>query len=92
MSYHYQTGYIRTSQDNYYIEPAEKSSNEYPMGSFLHRIKKIPHSSAPSDNDVVTSESEQCETNGEFAHKAITRINRGHVSTRRIFLNGPIHK
>ncbi|XP_063930505.1 A disintegrin and metalloproteinase with thrombospondin motifs 9-like isoform X2 [Zophobas morio] len=57
------TGYIRTSQDNYYIEPAEKSSNEYPMGSFLHRIKKIPHSSAPSDNDVVTSESEQCETN-----------------------------
>ncbi|XP_008190626.1 A disintegrin and metalloproteinase with thrombospondin motifs 9 isoform X2 [Tribolium castaneum] len=56
------TGYIRTSHDNYYIEPAEKSSGEYPLGSFLHRIKKI-HNSAPTGNEVVVNESDQCETN-----------------------------
>ncbi|KAH0807593.1 hypothetical protein GEV33_015196 [Tenebrio molitor] len=58
-----ETGHISTSEDDYLIEPAEKSSGDYPLSSFLHRIKKVPHTGSPGGNDVVGGESEQCETN-----------------------------
>jgi hypothetical protein len=61
------TGHISTSEDDYLIEPAEKSSGDYPLSSFLHRIKKVPHTGSPGGNDVVGGESEQCETNGKSA-------------------------
>ncbi|KAF7271026.1 hypothetical protein GWI33_016056 [Rhynchophorus ferrugineus] len=39
---HGMTGYIRSSEANYYIEPAENFTTGS-LGTILHRIKKLPH-------------------------------------------------
>ncbi|CAH1132157.1 unnamed protein product [Ceutorhynchus assimilis] len=49
---HGMTGYIRSSLDNYYIEPAENFTSGS-LGTILHRIKKLPHS-AEESNDVLS--------------------------------------
>lgn len=49
-----QTGYIRSSTANYYIEPAENFTSGS-LGTILHRIKKLPHS-AEESNDILTFE------------------------------------
>ncbi|XP_066144477.1 A disintegrin and metalloproteinase with thrombospondin motifs 9 isoform X2 [Euwallacea fornicatus] len=51
---HGMTGYIRSSQANYYIEPAENFTNGT-LGTILHRIKILPHS-AEESNDILTFE------------------------------------
>ncbi|XP_018561715.1 A disintegrin and metalloproteinase with thrombospondin motifs 9 isoform X2 [Anoplophora glabripennis] len=58
---HGMTGYIRTSESNYYIEPAEKFANGT-LGSLIHRIKRLPH--PPKDtNDVVNEPEESWDSN-----------------------------
>ncbi|KAF5275467.1 hypothetical protein FQR65_LT16661 [Abscondita terminalis] len=46
------TGYIRTSEGNYYIEPVEKFRNDS-ITTILHRIKKLVHKSEITENDDV---------------------------------------
>lgn len=53
------TGYIRTSEGNYYIEPVEKFRNDS-IASIMHRIKKVAHKTEAGDLDATTS-TELCE-------------------------------
>lgn len=64
----FQTGYIRTSEDNYYIHPVEMYQDQVLNGTILHIIKKVPHKSETISNDVVEEDfsgADGCETKGK---------------------------
>ncbi|XP_060533240.1 A disintegrin and metalloproteinase with thrombospondin motifs 9 isoform X2 [Cylas formicarius] len=46
------TGYIRSSDSNYYIEPAENFTSGN-MDTILHRIKQLPHVVGKDTNEVL---------------------------------------
>lgn len=62
----FQTGYIRTTDYSYYIEPAEVYTNKT-TGSIMHRMQKLRH---PSKEDEFTSPEspEFFENNGKFCN------------------------
>ncbi|XP_044763903.1 A disintegrin and metalloproteinase with thrombospondin motifs 9 isoform X2 [Coccinella septempunctata] len=57
------TGYIRTSDGIFYIEPVEYINGT--LNSFLHRIKMVPHRSPSEKNEVMPSadDGHKCGTN-----------------------------
>lgn len=62
----FQTGYIRTSEGNYYIEPVEKLQDTSLTGSILHRIRKVPHKMEYSNNVISDALNPgDCETQGK---------------------------
>lgn len=65
---YFQTGYIRTSEDNYYIHPVERYQDQITNGTILHIIKKVPHKSEKISNDVEDNSSgvDSCETKGKW--------------------------
>ncbi|XP_050315831.1 A disintegrin and metalloproteinase with thrombospondin motifs 9-like isoform X2 [Anthonomus grandis grandis] len=72
---HGMTGYIRSSTDNYYIEPAENLTNNL-SETLLHRIKKLPHAT------TTTSNTEHHESNDVFDYFDGTNGNdqdEGHI-------------
>ncbi|KAJ8921176.1 hypothetical protein NQ315_013648 [Exocentrus adspersus] len=45
------TGYIKTSESNYFIEPAEMFSSGT-LGSLIHRMRRLPHPPRNTNNIV----------------------------------------
>lgn len=59
-----QTGYIRSSENSYYIEPAETYVNKT-TESLMHRMQTLQHPS--KDDEMASPESpEFFENNGKF--------------------------